>query len=76
MKSMGSESIVYLQVIIRDSSSPLYVPPDVFIGIDDDLNRFGARMASLYHLQRKHRVHVFSAHTCFMHAALRVINNL
>lgn len=55
MKTVGSE-FFYLQIIIRDSPFPFYVPPDVFICIDDNFDCFGTRMASLYHLQRHQRV--------------------
>lgn len=41
---------VSLQVVIRDSPFPLYIPPDVFIGVDYNFYGFGTRMASLYHL--------------------------
>ena len=55
-KPRGSEWMLYLQVIIRDSSFPLHVPLDVFIGISNNFNCFGIWMAGLYHLQRHHRV--------------------
>lgn len=53
VKTRGSELILYLQVIIRDSPFPLYIPLDVFIGIDYNFDCFGTGMASLYHLQMK-----------------------
>lgn len=53
VKTRGSELILYLQVIIRDSPFPLYSPLDVFVGIDYNFDCFGIGMASLYHLQMK-----------------------